>query len=90
MDMDEAMRRFGTGPLGQEIHASIQWAQTVTFGGVDSLELFLNPADADGVPHGVTLYGYQLRRSIGVPPGKCLVFDRQRGRYIRRGEQPTP
>ncbi|MGW4731819.1 hypothetical protein ACWEQC_22095 [Streptomyces shenzhenensis] len=90
MDMGALMRKFHTGPLGQEIIASIEWAKTVTFGSIDSLELFLNPVDVDGLPHGWTLYGYQLRRSIGVPPGKCLVFDRRVGRYIRRGERPTP
>ncbi|MFF5655218.1 hypothetical protein [[Kitasatospora] papulosa] len=75
--------------LGAEIHASLAWARTISSSGDPrTLELFFNPADVDGLPPGATLLGYQVRRSIGVPLGEVLVFDRPWGRYIRRGVYP--
>ncbi|MGV4989032.1 hypothetical protein ACVB8X_42055 [Streptomyces sp. NRAIS4] len=63
--------------LGREINASLAWAKRISSSGaVETLELFLNLADAEGLPQGATLCGYRVCRSIGVPAGKVLVFDR--------------
>jgi hypothetical protein len=89
MDQDALTRKYLTGPLGSEIHASLTWARRISSSGDPStLELFFNPVDVEGVPPGVTLFGYPVRRSIGVPLGKVLVFDRPWGKYIRRDEYP--
>lgn len=89
MDQDALARKYQIGPLGCEIRASLEWAMTIcSSGDPRTLEVFLNPADADDLPQGVRLYGHRVCRSIGVPRGKCLVFDRPWGRYIRRGQYP--
>ncbi|WP_158688556.1 hypothetical protein [Streptomyces pseudogriseolus] len=90
MDHDALTRQYITGPLGGEIRAALDWARTISSSGDPStLELFLHPDDAANLPHGVRLHGYRVCRSIGVPRGQALVFDRPWGRYIRRGEYPT-
>ena len=79
--------RLLAGPLGAAAHEAVSQARLT--GSADRLELFFNPADVDGIPTGVTVLGLPVRRSIGVPVGDVLVFDADRGRYLRRGEQPS-
>jgi len=83
-DPGDAIERLMTTPLWSEIHHSRDWAITIT--NSDRLELFLNPADAEGL-EGCKLYGMPIRQSIGVKQGSALIFDHQSGQYIRRGEQ---
>jgi hypothetical protein len=86
--MDDKLRRLAdlaASPLGEEIDASLAWAQEHGSGG--PLEIFLNPDDA-GPLAGGEYEGCPIRQSIGVPPGKALIYDRAAGRYIRRGIRP--
>lgn len=69
-----------------EIADARRWARKITV--ADDLELFLNPRDVEGLPEGWRLMGMPIYRSIGVPRGKALIFDRRSGQYIRTGEQP--
>lgn len=80
----EPIQRLMNSGLWEEIWRSRDWAQTITY--PCDFELFLNPADADGLA-GSELLGMPVQQSIGVPEGGCLIFDRKRGVYIRRGEQ---
>jgi hypothetical protein len=73
------------GPLGEELNASLAWAREHTEGG--ELEIFLNPADA-GPLLGGAYKGHPIYQSIGVPAGRVLVFDRDSGQYIRKGQRP--
>lgn len=84
-DWEAALNRILAGPLGKEIHDAQAWAQTITNSG--SLELFLNPDDAEGLPEGCSLWGMPVRRSIGVEQGTALIFDHLSDKYIRKGEQ---
>lgn len=83
-DASRAIERIMTGDLGTEIHDAHAWALTIT--NSDKLEIFLNPADAEGL-EGCRLWGMPIRQSIGVVPGKALIFDHRSGKYIRKGEQ---
>lgn len=86
--MDDKLKRLAevmAGPLGEEIDASLAWAEEHGTGG--ELEIFLNPTDA-GPLAGGEYEGRPIRQSIGVPRGKALIYDRHAGRYIRRGVQP--
>lgn len=90
MDQDALIRKYVTGPLGDEIHASLDWARTISSSGdPGTLELFFHPDDVTDLPPGSKLLGYRVCRSIGVPRGRVLVFDRPWGRYIRRGVYPA-
>jgi hypothetical protein len=90
MDQDALAEKYLHGPLGAEIRGSLDWARTVSSSGSpDTLELFFNPADVEDIPRGAKLYGYRVCRSIGVPLGKVLVYDRPWGKYIRRDVYPT-
>jgi hypothetical protein len=55
----------------------------------DGLELFLSPADCEGLgrPASLLLNGRDVpvRVSVGVPEGSALVFDRRALRYYREG-----
>ncbi|MGW0014609.1 hypothetical protein ACWDVX_33275 [Streptomyces tendae] len=83
-DASRAIERIMTSPLGTEIHDAHTWALTIT--NSDKLEIFLNPEDAVGL-EGCRLWGTPIRQSIGVDPGKALIFDHRSGKYIRKGEQ---
>jgi hypothetical protein len=86
--VDDNLRRLAelmASPLGEEIDLALAWAQEHGSGG--ELEIFLHPDDAGPVAGG-EYEGCPIRQSIGVPLGRVLVFDREAGRYIRRGEQP--
>jgi hypothetical protein len=74
-----------SAPLVEEIQESLAWAQTVST--TTDFELFLNPADAEGLL-GCKLWGMPVRQSLGVPVGAALIYDVKRTRYIRRSEQP--
>lgn len=84
--MDDLFQRLVDSGMWEEIVHSHAWARTITFR--TDYELFLNPADAEGLA-GHRILDMPVRQSIGVEHGKCLIFDRQRGKYIRRGEQIT-
>lgn len=81
--MDHFMRLVRSG-LWEEISDSRDWAHAITY--PHDFELFLHPSDADGLS-GHVILNMPVRQSIGVERGKCLIFDRARGKYIRRGEQ---
>ncbi|MEC3995030.1 hypothetical protein VSR01_16415 [Actinacidiphila sp. DG2A-62] len=76
--------------LYKEIVHTLAWAQTQSSS--DDIEIFLNPDDAAHLTEdvedisGFTVLGRPLHRSVGVPLGKCMLFDRTRGKYIRRDE----
>lgn len=70
--------------MWDEIAAARNWAHAITY--PNDFELFLNPADAEGL-RGSKILGMPVRQSIGVPEGKCLIFDLTRAKYIRQGEQ---
>lgn len=84
-DQLRALERIMSSPLGTEIHDAQAWALTIT--NSDELELFLNPADADGL-EGCRLYGMPIHKSIGVQVGQALIFDHQSSKYIRKGHTP--
>lgn len=83
-DDPNPLERLARTPLIGEIAAARRWARTITSS--DELELFLNPQDAADIPEGWGLMNMPIRKSIGVPQGKALIFDRCSGQYIRRGE----
>lgn len=83
-DHPNPLERIARTPLMTEIANTHRWALTIT--NSDQLELFLNPADAEGL-EGWRLMGMPIFQSIGVPQGKVLVFERRTGQYIRNGEQ---
>lgn len=85
-DPVEPIQRLMDSGLWEEIWRSQDWAARWTY--PCDFELFLNPADTDGLTGG-ELLGMPVRQSIGVPQGRCLIFDRRRGVYIRRGEKPA-
>ena len=74
-------------PVWREIERAWDWARTVS-PWWDELELFLNPADHDGLNRPREILGAPVHASIGVPEGSALVFDRRRMCYTRCGEQP--
>lgn len=84
MMWDEHFQRLMDSGLWEEIVYSHSWAKILTFH--TDYELFLNPADAEDLS-GYTVLNMPVRQSIGVEQGKCLIFDRVRGKYIRRDEQ---
>lgn len=81
---DDRFQRLIDSGLWEEIVHSHAWAKMLTFR--TDYELFLNPVDAEGL-NGYTVLNMPVRQSIGVERGKCLIFDRVRGKYIRRGER---
>lgn len=81
----EAIDRLMRSPLMAEIHRVRDWAQTYT--NSDQLELFLNPADADGLS-GCKLLGMPVYASVGVDEGKAVIFERLSQQYIRNGVKP--
>lgn len=83
--MSDAFDRFVASGLLTMIARARDWAMTITY--PHDFEVFLNPVDADGVL-GADVLGMQVRQSIGVPVGECLIFDRGRRVYIREGETP--
>lgn len=86
--VDDNLRRLAdlaASPLGEEIDLALAWAQEHGSGG--ELEIFLHPDDA-GPLSGGEYQGCAIRQSIGVERGGVHIFDREAGRYIRRGEQP--
>jgi hypothetical protein len=85
-DYQAALERLMDGPLWDEIHACRDWARTVST--TDDFELFLNPADAKGLL-GCSLLSMPVKQSQGVTPGSAVIYDVQRTRYIRQGQQPT-
>ena len=84
-DNPNPLQRIARTPLIDEIAATRRWARRTTAS--DDLELFLNSEDAADIPEGWRLMSMPIRKSIGVPQGKALIFDRHTGQYIRRGEQ---
>jgi hypothetical protein len=83
--VDDNLRRLAdlaASPLGEEIDAALAWAQEHSSGG--DLEIFLHPDDA-GPLAGGEYEGCPIQQSIGVLRGHVLIFDRQAGRYIRKG-----
>jgi hypothetical protein len=84
-DEPNPLQRLCRTPLITEIAATRRWARRITAS--DDLELFLNTADAKGIPEGWRLMNMPIYRSIGVPQGTALIFDRRSGQYIRNGEQ---
>lgn len=87
-DDPNPLQRLARTPLITEIADTRRWARQVTAS--DDLELFLNSKDAADIPEGWRLMNMPIRKSIGVPQGKALIFDRRSGQYIRRGEQLLP
>ena len=83
-DRPNPLERIARTPLMKEIADARRWALTIT--NSDQLELFLNPADAEGL-EGWGLMNMPIFQSIGVPQGKAFIFDRRSGQYIRTGEQ---
>lgn len=83
---DEALQNLMSGPLANAVHATRDWARTVTTS--DDFELFLSPQDFEGLD-GCRLLGMPIRKSIAVTQGSAVLYDRQRTRYIKQGEQPT-
>lgn len=81
--MSDHFDRLMKSGLWEEISYSRDWALTLSWS--HEFELFLNPADAE-VLSGYTIIDMPVRQSIGVEPGKCLIFDRGRLKYIRRDE----
>lgn len=45
-----------------------------------SLEIWLNPDDE--ISTCTSIFGYQVQRSRGVPPGGVRLFDRDRMEYV--------
>jgi hypothetical protein len=72
------------GPLGEAIDTALAWAQEH---GEGPFEIFLHPSDAEPVAGG-EYNGHPIRQTIGCPVGQALVFDREAGRYLRKGERP--
>lgn len=83
-DHPNPLQRIARTPLITEIADTRRWARRITAS--DDLELFLNSKDAADIPEGWRLMEMPIRRSIGVPQGKALIFDRRSGQYIRNGE----
>jgi hypothetical protein len=84
MMWDHRFQRLVDSGLWEEIVYTHAWARTITFR--TEYELFLNPADAEGL-NGYTVLNMPIRQSIGVERGKCLIFDRKRDKYIWRDKQ---
>lgn len=88
--MSDAFGYLMESGLWEEIVHTRGWARQHMIS--DDFELFLNPDDVKSLATGVedlsgyTVIGMPLRQSIGVERGKCMIFDRTRGKYIRRGE----
>lgn len=81
--MSDHFDRLVKSGLWEEISYSRDWACMLSWS--HQFELFLNPADAEGLS-GYTIIDMPVRQSIGVEQGKCLIFDRDRWKYIRRDE----
>jgi hypothetical protein len=81
--MSDHFDRLVKSGLWEEISYSRDWAHAISLS--HEFELFLNPADAEGLS-GYTIIDMPVRQSIGVEQGECLIFDRERLKYIRRDE----